>query len=125
VEQGAQVRIVVLGPGVVQGLGLAGLLAQASQAVGGEGTKGIADGLGRAPQEGGDVGRGVALVAGEKDLTAAQAEGVAGAQPQPQGGPFVLGKGADEERWFHTPFYAPAPLAQDVSWVCIRSPPRS
>jgi hypothetical protein len=102
VLQGRGVGLGQRGPG---GVGPRGLLPQAGQAVGLEGAEGVAHGPLGAAQVAGDVPKGLALVAGEQDLAAAQGEGVGGAKAGAQGGTLRGGEGTDKEWWMHIPFF--------------------
>jgi hypothetical protein len=113
-QQGTQVVVVVGRPEPMHGLGSLGLLLQAVQAFAGEGVQGIADGLRGTAQGGSDAGGTLALIAGQKDLTAAQGKGVGGAQALTQGHALGFGQRPDEQRRFHTSFYAPDIFAKAV-----------
>jgi hypothetical protein len=112
-QQGAQVVVVPLGPGGVDGPGGLGLGAQAGRAFGGEGVGGVAHGLGGAAESGGDPGGALPLGAGQRDSAAAQGGGVGGAQALTEGGALGAGQGPHEQRWFHTSFYAPDTTCKD------------
>src|SRR5215467_4591769 len=114
------VFVAASGPGGVDGLGPLGLLGQAGQPLRGEGVQGVAGGLRRAAQGGGDLGGPLALVAGEKDLAATQSEGVRRAQPLAERGTLGFRKGPNEQRWLHTSFYAAHAFANGVPLKCIR-----
>jgi hypothetical protein len=106
-QQGVQILVAVFGPGRVWGVRGRGLWAQADQPLVGEGMQGVADGL-RATTEGsGDLGRSLAPGAVQKNLAAAQGEGVSGAQPTLKGGPLGGGQSSDKQWGFHTSLYAP------------------
>lgn len=97
-QQGAQVVVVVRGPDGVDRPGCFGQRLQAIQAAAGKGPQGVADGLGRTAQGGGDLGGPPALVAVQQDLAAAQGKGVWGAEALPEYGKLAVGERSNEER---------------------------
>ena len=99
-----EVLEVVVAAAVPGGLGLLGhrrLAPEGAEPFGGEGTEGIADGLGGEADGGGDLRRGLAWGAVQEDLAAAQGEGVGGAQALAQGLPLGVSQGPDEQWCFH------------------------
>ena len=69
--------------------------------------QGVADGLGATAEGGSDLGGSLTAVAVQQDLAAAQGKGIGGAEALTKGGPLGSSQGPDEQRWFHTSFYAP------------------
>src|SRR5262249_6193053 len=114
-QQGAQVVVAPFGPSGVDGLGGLGLGPQAGRALGVEGVDGGARGLGGAAGGGGGLGGTLPLGAGQQDLATAQGEGVGGAQALTKGVALGFGQGPQEQRWFHTSFYAPDFTRKDCS----------
>jgi hypothetical protein len=91
----------------LRGMGPGGFLLQASQARALEGAQGVVDGAHGTAQVAGQ-GRGpLAGGAGQEDLTAADGEGVGGAQAGAQCLPFGRREDANKSRWSHTPLFAP------------------
>ncbi len=102
-------------PDGVDRLGGLGLLSHAAQARGGEGRQGVADCLHAPAASGSAVGGALPRVAGQEDRTAAQGEGVGGAEALPEGGTLRFVQGPDEQGWFPNAFYAPDATCTDCT----------
>ena len=88
-------------------LGAAFLLTQAALALVLEGVDGVANGADRAPDPGRDLGRPMALVAGEQDLGATERERLSAPEPGLEGPTLDIGESSNEQRWFHDPLFGP------------------